>query len=122
MVDLLSRYAETFRGTQPCGTRTWIAFDFGRVRHARPSGEKAIIRGRRALRRVTRAARRSGAVRVQILFDDAVFQRMERHDCETALAGKHARRRFEPALKFAKLVIHMDAQRLERERRGMDRI
>ena len=68
----------------------------------------------------TRAAAGAAGAFGQEVLDDAVFQRMERHDGETAFGLKHAFGGIESALEFAKLIVHGDAQRLEGARRGMD--
>ena len=53
-------------------------------------------------------------------FDDAVFQRMERHHHQPPAGLEHALGRRERGGQFAELVVHENAQRLERARRRMN--
>ncbi len=52
--------------------------------------------------------------------DDAVFERMERNHCEPAAGRKPALGRDEGRGELAELVVHRDAQGLERAGRRMD--
>ena len=54
------------------------------------------------------------------LFDDAVFERMERHNHQLAAFGQHGIGGLERALQLAQFVIDGDAQRLECAGRGVD--
>src|SRR4029077_20680471 len=56
----------------------------------------------------------------QEMFDDAVFQRMERDDGEAPLWTENVFAGFEARLELAELVVHRYAQSLEGARRRMD--
>ena len=86
-------------------------------------GEKAETGRVRAsrVRRMTRGARRAVALRS---VRNCLTMRSSRRGTKRRPGGlparAHVQRRIQPALQFAQLVIHMDAQRLEGAGGGMD--
>ena len=76
----------------------------------------AAWRDFRLMPRAAAAVRAIGEERL----DDAVFQRMERHDDEPAAGLEHALGGEQRLLQFVELFVDEDAQRLERARRRMD--
>src|SRR5688572_16438725 len=68
---------------------------------------------------MTRASRISAACVRQVTLDDAVLERVEGHDDEAATRLEAALRRGKRIHELTKLVIHINAQRLENARRGV---
>src|SRR5579862_1892980 len=114
--------SDAFGRAQAGGARARIALGLGRAWAPRTGREKAIERRSRAplVGRMARWPRGGRAALGQVALDDAVLERVEGDDDEPPVVGKHVGRRIEAALKLAQLVVHMDAQRLEGARRGMD--
>ena len=58
----------------------------------------------------------------ECLFDQTVFQRMERDHGEASAGLQYALRGGETAFEFAEFVVHVNAQRLESPCRGIDAV
>ena len=108
MAVLLRPPASAFGGAQAGRTGAGVACDLvfaGRRGRATRRGERLLVRAWRA-GRMARGARRRVAALGEELLDDAVFQRMERHDGQPAPRLQNLLGGRQPALEFAQFVIH----------------
>ena len=114
-----SGLSHSFHGSQPHGDRAAVALALGVVGELRDAGQQLELGG--VLRKLHGKPRRRGraASAGEQPLDEAVLERLVRHDHRAAAGVQQVERGGDRALERGELAVHLDAQRLEDALRRM---